>query len=199
MNTPGGSGNGNNPSTSNGTSAVPFEQQQRERMASMRAAQQQQQQQQQVQQQQVQQVQQTNLESSFGPAPLRNDLIEKAIGFLTHPKVQDTPLSRKRDFLREKKGMTNAEIEEAIRRSGVTDVRFRLLVDGSCFWRSFVLTSFVLFCVLAGPDAANADATIPAATVYTSAARTRGLWMGHNLCWCCCGSIAECCSILCLQ
>jgi hypothetical protein len=50
--------------------------------------------------------------------PLREDLIEKAIGFLTHPKVADTSLARKRDFLREKKGMTEAEINEAVRRAG---------------------------------------------------------------------------------
>ncbi len=54
-------------------------------------------------------------------AVLREDLIEKAIGFLTHPKVADTSLARKRDFLREKKGMTEAEINEAVRRAGATD------------------------------------------------------------------------------
>lgn len=52
---------------------------------------------------------------------LRQDLVEKAIGFLTHPKVADTPLGRRRDFLREKKGMTEAEIDEAVRRAGVTE------------------------------------------------------------------------------
>lgn len=62
------------------------------------------------------------METSFQPAvALRHDLIDKAIGFLTHPKVQDTPLSRKRDFLREKKGMTEAEIDEAVRKAGVVD------------------------------------------------------------------------------
>lgn len=54
-----------------------------------------------------------------GPVSLREDLIDKAVGFLTHPKVQDTPLSRKREFLREKKGLTEAEIDEAIKRAGV--------------------------------------------------------------------------------
>ncbi len=54
-------------------------------------------------------------------AALREDLIEKAIGFLTHPKVADTPLSRKKDFLREKKGMTEAEINEAVKRAGASD------------------------------------------------------------------------------
>jgi hypothetical protein len=58
---------------------------------------------------------------AFVNAGLREDLIEKAIGFLTHPKVADTALSRKRDFLREKKGMTEAEINEAVKRAGVTD------------------------------------------------------------------------------
>ena len=37
-------------------------------------------------------------------------VVEKAIGFLTHPKVRGTTLARKRDFLREKKGMTSAEV-----------------------------------------------------------------------------------------
>ena len=57
------------------------------------------------------------------PAKLRDDLIEKAVGFLTHPKVQDSSLDRKKAFLREKKGLSDAEIEEAIRRAGADAVQ----------------------------------------------------------------------------
>ena len=46
---------------------------------------------------------------------LRMDLIQKAIQFLNNPTVRDTPASRKMAFLKEKKGMTQQEIEEAFR------------------------------------------------------------------------------------
>ncbi|KAM7437684.1 peroxisomal membrane protein pex14 [Porites harrisoni] len=48
---------------------------------------------------------------------LRQKRIDTAVKFLKNPKVQQTPLSRRRAFL-EKKGLKKDEIEEAIRISG---------------------------------------------------------------------------------
>ena len=48
---------------------------------------------------------------------MRLDLIQKAVQFLSNPSVRDTPLSRKLSFLREKKGLSQMEIEEACRLS----------------------------------------------------------------------------------
>ncbi|CAL8471170.1 g10712 [Coccomyxa elongata] len=52
--------------------------------------------------------------SSAAPA-LREDQIQNAVSFLSHPKVRGSPAASKRSFL-EKKGLTAAEIEEAFRR-----------------------------------------------------------------------------------
>mmetsp|Transcript_18884 Transcript_18884/g.40682 ORF Transcript_18884/g.40682 Transcript_18884/m.40682 type:complete len:582 (+) Transcript_18884:92-1837(+) len=48
-------------------------------------------------------------------APLREEQIQNAVAFLTHPRVKGSPAATKRSFL-EKKGLTTAEIEEAFRR-----------------------------------------------------------------------------------
>ncbi|MEW5307555.1 MAG: hypothetical protein WDW36_009943 [Sanguina aurantia] len=48
-------------------------------------------------------------------AAVREDQVQSAVGFLSHPKVKDSPLATKRSFL-ERKGLTAAEIEEAFRR-----------------------------------------------------------------------------------
>ncbi|KAI8140893.1 peroxisomal membrane anchor protein conserved region-domain-containing protein [Fennellomyces sp. T-0311] len=47
---------------------------------------------------------------------MREDLIQSATSFLTDPKVQDAPLTKKVSFL-ESKGMTAEEIEEALART----------------------------------------------------------------------------------
>lgn len=47
-------------------------------------------------------------------APIREDLVSQAVQFLD--KVRDAPMSRKLDFLRTKKGLTEAEIELAQKR-----------------------------------------------------------------------------------
>ncbi|BDA46562.1 probable peroxisomal membrane protein PEX14 at N-terminal half [Coccomyxa sp. Obi] len=52
--------------------------------------------------------------SSAAPA-LREDQIQNAVSFLSHPKVRGSPAASKRSFL-EKKGLKAAEIEEAFRR-----------------------------------------------------------------------------------
>ncbi|XP_052821242.1 peroxisomal membrane protein PEX14-like isoform X2 [Mya arenaria] len=56
-------------------------------------------------------------------AVIREDLVATAVKFLQNPKVQASPLSQKKAFL-EKKGLTNAEVEEAGRRAGVQSVVF---------------------------------------------------------------------------
>ncbi|WIA09958.1 hypothetical protein OEZ85_010170 [Tetradesmus obliquus] len=53
--------------------------------------------------------------ASFEAASLREDQIQNAVAFLSHPKVRGSPVSAKRSFLG-KKGLTNAEIDEAFKR-----------------------------------------------------------------------------------
>jgi len=49
------------------------------------------------------------------PQPVREDYIQNAVKFLSHPKVKGSPVFHRRSFL-EKKGLTNEEIDEAFRR-----------------------------------------------------------------------------------
>eukprot|EP00850_Spirogloea_muscicola_P012643 SM000082S22885 [mRNA] locus=s82:575961:577395:- [translate_table: standard] len=49
------------------------------------------------------------------PAPIRPDQVENAVSFLSHPKVQGSPVKYRRSFL-ERKGLTPAEIDEAFTR-----------------------------------------------------------------------------------
>jgi peroxin-14/E3 ubiquitin-protein ligase SIS3 len=49
------------------------------------------------------------------PQPLREDYLENAVKFLSHPKVRGSPVVYRRSFL-EKKGLTVQEIDEAFRR-----------------------------------------------------------------------------------
>lgn len=53
------------------------------------------------------------------PAPPRESLISTAVKFLQNPKVDQSPLEQKKQFL-SKKGLTDDEIEIAISRSGVS-------------------------------------------------------------------------------
>lgn len=45
---------------------------------------------------------------------VRDELVQQGVRFLQHPKVQDTPLSERLQFL-EKKGLTPAEIARALK------------------------------------------------------------------------------------
>jgi len=47
--------------------------------------------------------------------PMREDYVENAVKFLSHPKVRGSPVVYRRSFL-EKKGLTTQEIDEAFRR-----------------------------------------------------------------------------------
>ncbi|XP_062191338.1 peroxisomal membrane protein PEX14-like isoform X2 [Phragmites australis] len=49
------------------------------------------------------------------PQPMREDYIQNAVKFLSHPKVKGSPVFHRRSFL-EKKGLTKEELDEAFRR-----------------------------------------------------------------------------------
>ncbi|KAG8084679.1 hypothetical protein GUJ93_ZPchr0010g8844 [Zizania palustris] len=49
------------------------------------------------------------------PPPVREDYVQNAVKFLSHPKVRGSPVQYRRSFL-EKKGLTKDEIDEAFRR-----------------------------------------------------------------------------------
>uniref|UniRef100_A0A0A9CTW2 Peroxisomal membrane protein PEX14 n=2 Tax=Arundo donax TaxID=35708 RepID=A0A0A9CTW2_ARUDO len=49
------------------------------------------------------------------PQPMREDYVQNAVKFLSHPKVRGSPVVYRRSFL-EKKGLTTQEIDEAFRR-----------------------------------------------------------------------------------
>ncbi|KAF7209611.1 peroxisomal membrane protein PEX14 [Nothobranchius furzeri] len=55
-----------------------------------------------------------------GTAQPREALISTAVKFLQNPKVRQTPLDTKKNFLK-KKGLTDGEVELAIQRSGSTE------------------------------------------------------------------------------
>ena len=56
------------------------------------------------------------LESVFkNSEPIREDQVENAIKFLSHPRVRGSPVIHRRSFL-ERKGLTKEEIDEAFRR-----------------------------------------------------------------------------------
>lgn len=59
--------------------------------------------------------------STTTPQPLREDKLKLAVSFLSSPKVQAADKSKKTAFLKQK-GLTDAEVEEAYRRtSGSND------------------------------------------------------------------------------
>lgn len=53
------------------------------------------------------------------PATLREDLVKSAVSFLSSPNVQSADRSKKVAFL-QKKGLNQAEIDEAFKRAGTT-------------------------------------------------------------------------------
>lgn len=68
----------------------------------------------------VQQASETSLPSVFkNTEPIREDQIQNAIKFLSHPRVRGSPVIHRRSFL-ERKGLTKEEIDEAFRRVPVS-------------------------------------------------------------------------------
>ena len=51
--------------------------------------------------------------------PMREDQVQNAVKFLSHPKVRGSPVMYRRSFL-EKKGLTKEEIDESFRRVPVS-------------------------------------------------------------------------------
>lgn len=51
--------------------------------------------------------------------PIREDQVQNAMKFLSHPKVRGSPVMYRRSFL-ERKGLTKEEIDEAFRRVPVS-------------------------------------------------------------------------------
>lgn len=47
--------------------------------------------------------------------PVREEQVENAVKFLSHPRVKESPVMYRRSFL-ERKGLTKEEIDEAFRR-----------------------------------------------------------------------------------
>lgn len=60
-------------------------------------------------------------------AALRTELVKEAVDFLNNPRVAGKPLVSKRNFLIQRKGLTEAEVDEAVRRSN----------PGTTLWSSF--------------------------------------------------------------
>lgn len=59
----------------------------------------------------------------LGKPLLREDQVQNAVKFLSHPKVRSSPVVHRRSFL-EKKGLTKEEIDEAFRRVPVRDLKY---------------------------------------------------------------------------
>lgn len=59
--------------------------------------------------------------------PIREDQVENAVKFLSHPKVRTSPIVHRRSFL-ERKGLTREEIDESFRRVPVSYCLYSSLV-----------------------------------------------------------------------
>lgn len=80
------------------------------------------------------------------PEPVREDQVQNAVKFLSHPNVRGSPLIHRRVFL-EKKGLTKEEIDEAFRRVPVRYVAYilvrflftyKIVVSEGCIVRYFL-------------------------------------------------------------
>ncbi|XP_077583863.1 peroxisomal membrane protein PEX14 [Stigmatopora nigra] len=67
---------------------------------------------------------------SDSSAPPRDALVATAVKFLQNPKVSQSPLATRKAFLK-KKGLTDEEVELAIRRSGSAEEVLPLRIEGS--------------------------------------------------------------------
>lgn len=64
--------------------------------------------------------------------PMREEQVQNAMKFLSHPKVRGSPVIYRRSFL-EKKGLTKEEIDEAFRRVPVSTL-YNVLFAFSFFY-----------------------------------------------------------------
>lgn len=79
---------------------------------------------------------------------MREEQVQNAVKFLSHPKVRGSPVMYRRSFL-EKKGLTKEEIDEAFRRVPVSE----LLIAIQANRRRQSFSCFTLFgCKLQDPS-----------------------------------------------
>lgn len=79
--------------------------------------------------------------------PMREEQVQNAVKFLSHPKVKGSPVMYRRSFL-EKKGLTKEEIDEAFRRVPVSE----LLIAIQANRQSSIFFMFHIVCLhIAGP------------------------------------------------
>lgn len=85
------------------------------------------------------------LESVFkNSEPIREDQIQNAIKFLSHPRVRGSPVIHRRSFL-ERKGLTKEEIDEAFRR---VPVKLSLFFTCCCCFDHMELLFFTFVNIL---------------------------------------------------
>lgn len=77
-------------------------------------------------------------------SPLREDLIKSAVSFLSSPNVRSADKGKKVAFL-QKKGLNQAEIDEAFKRSGGDEVSTSTL-NATNSYVSFNLIFFLFLC-----------------------------------------------------
>lgn len=78
---------------------------------------------------------------------MREEQVQNAVKFLSHPKVRGSPVMYRRSFL-EKKGLTKEEIDEAFRRVPVSE----LLIAIQANRQSSIFFMFHIVCLrIAGP------------------------------------------------
>ncbi|KAK3223349.1 hypothetical protein Dsin_010374 [Dipteronia sinensis] len=81
------------------------------------------------------------------PEPVREQLVQMAVKFLSHATVRNSPIDSRRSFL-EKKGLTTEEIEEAFRRVPVSlsfsfsFLIFHLNINSKEHMKHFILKSY---------------------------------------------------------
>ena len=107
-------------------------------------------------------------------AALRSDLVQEAVDFLNNPRVASAPLATKRKFLTQRKGLTEAEVDEAVRRSNPgacqKEVNFELFIPAS------ILTSLDI----CSNNNGKSDGGSGTATAASSASATSVLWSARS-------------------
>ncbi|RWW61818.1 hypothetical protein BHE74_00031107, partial [Ensete ventricosum] len=85
----------------------------------------------------------------LGNPSLREDQMQNAVKFLSHPKVRSSPVVHRRSFL-EKKGLTKEEIDEAFRRvpdppsTAATGEAYTTGPGNISWWQPFDINCFLL-------------------------------------------------------
>lgn len=113
----------------------------------------------------------------LGKPLLREDQVQNAVKFLSHPKVRSSPVVHRRSFL-EKKGLTKEEIDEAFRRVPVRDLKYayvyQLTMTLHFHLCHFFMTLALLFVVLMQKLDASCVFQDPPSNAATGEAYTTG-------------------------